>query len=212
MDGVIILSSIALIKCFKYTASLKVVGVLLLSIFNFWIVFFINLPVLMLGYHHWVHWFLQLLRLFCNCLTVILFFFSYDTIIILRLLLLLLKLLLRIKSCSKRVIFLVVEHWLLVLLNSLLEVVAASWSRIFVWHGAILVRFFKYHIVGMHEIIVFFQTFFLYGIIVRLLYHWFSLHDLRIPSIHLIHLFLLLFIIKERLSFNWKPIKLLQVL
>jgi len=167
--------SVTLIECFKNTACLKVVGLVLLSIFNFWIFLFLNLSILIFGNHQWVHWFLQLLRLFSNCLTVILFLFSYYTIIFLRLLLLLLELLLRIKSCSKRVIFLVVEDWLLMLLNSLLEVVATSWGRIFVWHSAIFVRFFKYHIVWVHEIIFLFQTFLLYGIIIRLLNHWFAL-------------------------------------
>jgi hypothetical protein len=208
MNGVI---SVALIKCFKNTTSFEVVGLLLLSIFNFWIIIFLYLPVLMLFCnHHWIHWLLQLLSLVSYCLTVILFLLSYDTIVFLRLLLLLLKLLLRIKSCGKRVILLMVEHWLL--LNSLLEVVAASWCRIFVWHRAIFVRFFKYHIIRMHEIIFLFKTFFLYGIIIRLLNHWLSLQNLCVPSIHLIHLFLLLFIIKERLSFHCKAVKLLQIL
>lgn len=201
---------IALIKCFKYTTSFEVVGLLLLSILIFWIIIFLNIPVLMLCNHHWIHLLLHLLRLLSDCLTVILFLLSYDTIVFLGLLLLLLKLLLRIKSCGKRVILLMVEHWLL--LNSLLEVVAASWCRIFVWHCAIFVWFFKYHIIRMHEVIFLFKTFFLYGIIIRLLNHWLSLQNLCVPSIHLIHLFLLLFIIKERLSFHCKPVKLLQIL
>ncbi len=168
--------------------------------------------------HHWVHWFLQLLRFLPNGLTVILFLLSYHVIFFFGLLLFLflLLLLLRIKTCGKRVLFLVVEHGLLLLLLSSLmllrEVQTASWSWIFIRHGAILVGFFKYHIAWVHEIILFFLTFFLYCIIVWLFNHRLSLHHLCIPSIHLIHLLKLVFIIKQSLSLHCQPIQLFQLI
>lgn len=170
----------------------------------------------MIRNHHRIHWFLQLLlRFLPNGLAVVLFLLSDSVIFFFSLLLLffLLLLLLRIKTCDKRVLFLVVEHGLLLLLLSslllLLKMEAASWSWIVIWHCAILIGLFKYHVARVHEIILLFLTFFLNCISVGRLNHRFSLHHLRIPSVHLIHLFRQFFIIKQCLSLHWQPVQLL---